>query len=243
MILKIFLESIIPVLLVLPLMIIFIRDKNLLKTIGLFLLIFTCYQIILKVPIEYKVFQIINGKRNWTGKLLGISFGLLTYLLLYQKLKPFIFLRFKQEPKTLLKTILASSIMICIAFFSYFDSAKDFDIEILMFQLTMPGFDEEIMFRGILLGLLLTCLQDKIRMRERSFGNPSILIIGVLFGLVHGFSITNSFQLKFEFYPFIWTFVSGYIWSWVTVESKSILLPIISHNVTNFTQNLIRMIK
>jgi membrane protease YdiL (CAAX protease family) len=162
---------------------------------------------------------------------------------LYQKLKPFNFLSFKQSKKALLKTILVSSILICIAFFSYFDTRIDFDIEILAFQLTMPGIDEEIMFRGILLALLLTCLQDKIRIKEKVFGNPSILIIGILFGLVHGFSVTDGLELRFEFYPFIWTSISGYVLSWITVESKSILLPILSHNMINFIQTLMKMIK
>jgi len=49
--------------------------------------------------------------------------------------------------------------MVCTSFFSYFDSAKEFDWETLIFQLTMPGFDEEIIFRAILLGLLLTSLK------------------------------------------------------------------------------------
>ncbi|RKR09327.1 hypothetical protein C8C83_0951 [Flavobacterium sp. 90] len=243
MILKILLESAVPVLILLPITFIFAKDKNQIKTIGLFVLIFICYQILLKIPLEYKEFQIISGKRNWTGKLFGISFGLLTYLLLYHKLKPFNFLRFKQDKKALLKTILVSSILICTAFFSYFDTRIDFNIEILAFQLTMPGIDEEIMFRGILLALLLICLQDKIRIKEKTFGNPGILIIGILFGLVHGFSITDGLEWKFEFYPFIWTSVSGYILSWITVETKSILLPILSHNMINFIQTLMKMIK
>jgi len=233
----------VPVLLLLPLILIFIKDRNHVKTISLFILIFTCYQIILKIPLEYNEFDIINGKQNWTGKLLGIFFGLLTYSLLYRRLEPFNFLRFKQEPKALLKTVLASSIMICTGFFSYFDSPRNFDIEILAFQLTMPGFDEEIMFRGILLALLLTCLQDKIKIVEKTLGNPSIFIIAVLFGLAHGFSVTNSLEFRFEFYPFICTFVSGYVLSWITVESKSILFPVLSHNIVNFIQTLMRMIK
>lgn len=243
MILKIFLESALPVLLLLPLIFIFAKDKNQIKTIVLFVLIFICYQILLKIPLEYKAFQIINGKRNWTGKLFGISFGLFTYLILYQKLKPFNFLRFKQDKKALLKTILVSSILICTAFLSYFDNRTDFDIEVLAFQLTMPGIDEEIMFRGILLALLLTCLQEKIRISEKTFGNPSVLIIGILFGLVHGFSVTDGLEFRFDFYPFIWTSVSGYVLSWITVESKSILLPIVSHNMINFIQTLMKMIK
>lgn len=170
----------------------------------------------------------------------GIFLGLFTYIMLRDKLKPFNFLRFRQNPKDLLKTLIVVFIMTCISFFSYFDSAREFDCETLLFQLTMPGFDEEILFRAILLGLLLTCLNDKIKIGKLTLGNPSVLITGLLFGLVHGLHFNNNFE--FEFYPFFVSSIYGYVWGWVTIKSKSILLPIVSHNLTNFLNSILRMI-
>ncbi|WP_166921512.1 CPBP family intramembrane glutamic endopeptidase [Flavobacterium poyangense] len=234
-------ESVLPVLVVLPLMLLFLKDKSQVKTIVLFAVIFILYQLILKAPKEFVSLQVIKGQWNWTGKLLGIIFGFILYSILKDKLKPFDFLQFKQNPKTFFKTMLLAFLMVCTSFFSYFDSVKEFNWETLLYQLSMPGLDEELMFRAILLGLLLTCLRDKIKMGKWTLGNPSILIIGILFGLVHALHFKNN--IKFESYIFFCTFLSGYIWSWVTVESKSILLPVISHNLTNFMQNLIRMVK
>lgn len=240
---KIILESILPLLVLLPLTFFFLIDKRQIKTFGLFSLVFIFYQIILRLPVEFNELQIIHGKWNWTGKTFGIVFGLLAYLFLRQKLKPFDFLRFRQNPKTLKKTFLLTLIPVFTALFSYFGASKQFDMETLLYELTMPGFDEEIMFRGILLGLLLTCFKDKIIIKKRTFGNPSVLFVGLLFGLVHGIGVTNSNKLVFEIYPFLWTFIVGYIWSLIAVESKSILQPIISHNLNNFLQHFITMIK
>ena len=241
MIIKILLVSIVPLLPLLPLTIFMVKDNRQAKTVGLFSLIFFFYQIILKLPIEIKELQVIQGQWNWTGKLFGIVFGLLSYLSLRHKLSPFTFLQFRQEAKSLKITLLLTTIITCVSFFAYFDTSKPFDIETLLYQLTMPGFDEEIMFRGVLLGLLLNCFKDKIIIGGKGFGNPSVLFIGLLFGLAHGFIVTDNLSVSFEPYPFIWTFILGYIWSWITVESKSILQPILSHNMTNFITNIIRM--
>lgn len=234
-------ESVLPVLFIVPLTLLFLKDKLQVKTIVLFSVIFILYQAILKAPKEFVSLQFIKGQWNWTGKLFGITFGFILYRVLKDKLKPFDFLRFKQDPKTFFKTMLLASLMVCTSFFSYFDSAKEFSWETLLYQLSMPGLDEELMFRAILLGLLLTCLKDKIKMGKWALGSPSVLIVGILFGLVHALHFKNN--IEFESYVFFCTFLSGYVWSWITVESKSILLPVISHNLTNFMQNLIRMVK
>jgi uncharacterized protein len=240
---KIVLESILPLLPVLPLTIFFVKGKVHFKTIGLFSLIFILDQIILKLPLKIQKLQGIYVKWNWTGKIFGIAFGIIVYLLLRKKLKPFDFLRFNQDAKSLKKTLLITTIITCFTFFNFFGTSKEFDIETLIYELTMPGFDEEVMYRGILLGLLLTCFKDVIKIGKRTFGNPSVLFIGLLFGFAHGLGLDDNLKLKFDPYSFIYTFIPGYAWSWITMESKSILQATISHNMSNFIGHIIRMIK
>lgn len=233
-------ESVLPLLFVLPLTILFIKDKSQINTIALFSVIFIVHEIILHLPKEFIELQLIKGKWNWTGKLAGIIFGIFTYIILRDKLKSFDFLQFRQNPKTFFKTLVVALIMVCTSFFSYFDSVKEFDWETLIFQLTMPGFDEEIIFRAILLGLLLTSLNDNIKIGRWTLGNPSILIVNLLFGLVHGIHFKNNFG--FEPYPFFASSLYGYVWGWITIKSRSILLPVISHNLTNFLNKVLIMI-
>ncbi|MBP7500508.1 MAG: CPBP family intramembrane metalloprotease, partial [Chryseobacterium sp.] len=42
---------------------------------------------------------------------------------------------------------------------------------------------------------------------------------------------------------FIQTGFAGYIWGWITIKSRSILLAILSHNFSNFFGTLSTMIK
>ena len=241
---RIITDAILPILFIFPLTIFCLENKTQLKTIGLFVVIFVLYQILLVIPIEYKEFNFLKGKWNWTGKIYGIIFGLTMYFSLIKQFKQHKFLRIKQDNETLNKTIQLSLFpIIFMVLFSISLTSKEFNSETLFFQLTLPGFDEEIMFRAVLLGLLLTCLKDKILIGNYNLGNPSVLIIGLLFGLCHGVQVTKKLNIEFEIIPFISASSFGYIWSWIAYKSKSILQPVISHNLSNFFLNLIRMIR
>ena len=238
---RVFIEGLLPMLFIMPFMIIFIKDKSHFKTLGVFGIIFISHEVIVRLPMLYTQLQITNGQWNWTGKLLGIIFGIVVYIVIRKKISPYDFIKIEQQ--YFQKTIIATVLITCFAFFSYFDSSLTMNKETLLFQLTMPGLDEEIMFRAILLGLLLTCLKENIMIGVFNLGNPSILIVGLLFGLLHGLTLTEQFSFKFNYSSFLSTFIMGYVWGWISLKSKSILQPIVSHNVLNFVTNLIRMTK
>lgn len=237
----VFIEGLLPMLITIPFMIVFMKDKSHFKTLGVFIITFIAHEIVVRLPMQYTQLKITNGQWNWTGKLLGIIFGVLVYIVLRKKISPYNFIQIEQAPQYFQKTIIATVLISCTAFFSYFDTSLTMDKETLLFQLTMPGLDEEIMFRAILLGLLLTCLNEHIKVGKLNLGSPSVLIIGLLFGLLHGLKLTDEFSFKFDYLSFLSTFVYGYVWSWITIKSKSILQPLVSHNVLNFMTNLIRM--
>jgi membrane protease YdiL (CAAX protease family) len=125
----------------------------------------------------------------------------------------------------------------------FIGSPVKFDIENIFFQLTMPGIEEEIAYRGIMLGLLNKILTPKIKIFDKSLGSPAIWITAILFGLSHGLFITDSFKIIFNYFPFLSAIFSGFIWGWITLRSGSILLSVISHNLTNVINNLIVIIK
>ncbi|MHB1688116.1 MAG: CPBP family intramembrane glutamic endopeptidase [Ignavibacteriaceae bacterium] len=125
----------------------------------------------------------------------------------------------------------------------FFASHKaNFDFDTVMFQLTMPGIDEELAFRGIMIGLLSQILVDNITIKKLKFGNPSILITSTLFGLLHALNLDKNFNISFDLIIFLWTFSMGFVMGWVFVKSKSILFPIIIHNITNVIMVLIPML-
>jgi hypothetical protein len=118
-------------------------------------------------------------------------------------------------------------------------SKSKFDFETLAFQLTLPAIDEEIMFRGILLGLLMSSLKSRIPI----FGNPSVLLTALLFALVHALTFTNNYYLNFNIPNFIEIAIVGYVFGWITIKSRSIVLAIFSHSCIDFFGKLVTMIK
>ena len=120
-----------------------------------------------------------------------------------------------------------------------YNSPKELNAETIIFQLTMPGIDEEIAFRGIMLGLLIKILKPS----SKTFFHPAIIITSLLFGMAHGLFLNESYELTFNSYPFFNTLIHGMIWGFVTIKSGSILLALISHNIGNVANQLVSMNK
>lgn len=134
--------------------------------------------------------------------------------------------------------------MIVISIFTLFSADKTkFNIETLAFQISLPALDEELSYRGIMIGLLVPQLKNYFCIGKLKLGNPAMWITGILFGLVHGFNLTVDWQLQMDFFSFGYTFAIGMIWAWMVLKSGSILIPIISHSSNNFLATLIPMLK
>lgn len=180
---------------------------------------------------------------NWFGKLYAI-FGSILFLLVYKKQSPKdLFITLKQNPVSLKASLIITGLVIILSIgLGLLGGKKDFNLETLMFQLTMPGFDEEIAFRGIMLGLLIPVLNDKITVGKIKLGNPAVLVTALLFGFVHSLFITKEFNIDINLVTLISTGFYGYILAWLTKKSGSILFPIIIHNLGNFLPFFISMI-
>jgi len=235
-------ESLLQLVVVLPMILLFLKkfDKENIKKILVFGLIFICYQILLNLPKHFGFLKIINGNWNWEGKILGILFGIICYFLFHHLFVEHDYFRLRQD-KTYFKkaSIVSLIVVVCATIIWYVLGKSEFDLESLAFQLTLPGIDEEIMYRGILLGLLMSGLKGQVRF----IGNPSLLISSVLFGIIHALKLNESFTPNFNLIYFLQTGLAGYAWGWATIKSRSIVLAMASHNFSNFFGTLAMMIK
>ncbi|HQU86281.1 MAG TPA: hypothetical protein PKY59_24340, partial [Pyrinomonadaceae bacterium] len=191
------LEAFLQVVILIPFSLFFIKalTKGNLLRILFFALIFIVYQIMLILPKLAQVFNFIGGNWNWDGKIFGILFGMICYFVFRKFFSENDFFTFRQEKKNFKKTlIVAISSVLLVTLIASFTGSSEFDGETLAFQITMPGIDEEIMFCGILLGLLATALKEKINF----LGNPAVLLTSVLFGFIHAFTLDKNFSLGFE---------------------------------------------
>ena len=132
----------------------------------------------------------------------------------------------------------AIAIVVLATAVAYATGKSEFSAETLLFQLTMPGFDEELMFRAVLLGLLLVSLRERLPV----IGNPAVLITAVLFGFMHALTLDKNLSVSFEPIYFVQTGIGGFVWAWIAMRTRSILLPILSHNLANFLAAAVTMV-
>lgn len=100
-------------------------------------------------------------------------------------------------------------------------------VEALAFQLTMPGLEEEVFYRGVLLVALGRAFAGRVRV----LGVGAILSC-VLFGLAHAFGFSDG---EFSFDPLTMglTAVPSLIALWLALKTRSLVLPVLLHNFGN----------
>jgi uncharacterized protein len=104
--------------------------------------------------------------------------------------------------------------------------------ETILYQLTMPGFSEELIFRGILLALLNKTYGTPWKLWGANLGWGAI-ITTLLFGLVHGLSFSPSYEVQFNLGEILATGAAGFFFVWLKERSKSLLPGILAHNLYN----------
>ena len=236
---ELFLESLLHIVIILPLLLIFMKERTkenylrVLSIVGCYLV----YYFALTLQYHFECFNIINGRWNWDGKIYGVICGVVAYFVFRRQFADNNFFTLKQNKeglKSALKVVIA---ILSIAILGGVVNDREFNIETLLFQISMPGIDEEIMYRGVLLGLMCSAL----RAGGAAWRNPAIIINAVLFGLVHSLSLGDG-ALQFNSVNFMWTGLLGYGFGYITIKTRSILIPMLTHNLYNFTLNLLAMI-
>ena len=162
---------------ILPLLLIFIKERtreNYLRVVSI-VVCYCLYSIALVLPYLFDSLHFINGSWNWNGKLFGLACGVILYFLFRRQFADNNFFTLKQN-----KEGLRSALKVAIGLLSVYVLAgllgeKEFDAETLLFQISMPGIDEEVMSRGVLLGLMCSTLREG----GKPSLNPAIIINGI----------------------------------------------------------------
>jgi membrane protease YdiL (CAAX protease family) len=235
-------EALLQVSILIPFAVFLVKGKtkeNYLR-IFFFALVYVLYQLVLVLPRLVPALNLVEGRWNWDGKIFGILFGLGCYFALRKYFRGHDFFTLRQDQDNIKKTVaVAVAAIVLVTLVAYLTGSSEFSAETLAFQLTMPGLDEELMFRVVLLGLLAEALRDRIAY----LGNPAVLLTAVLFGLLHALSLDKSYALGFEPVYFLHTAFGGLIFGWLTVKSRSFLLALLVHGLANFFAALATMMK
>jgi membrane protease YdiL (CAAX protease family) len=177
---------------------------------------------------------------NWGGKIAAIGSTVLVFAVLALTLKgvsaPTAGFTFRQRKGSLLPAVIVTTLLAASVIGLEIAAADGtaLDPERLAFQATMPGIDEELFFRGVLLCLLgIAAPSGGLNLLGARITVGGFLAT-VLFGLGHGLAYSND-GLQFS-----WIFVAitaylGFGLLWLRERTGSVLWPIFAHNVINFS--------
>src|SRR5882757_666780 len=91
--------------------------------------------------------------------------------------------------------------------------APEIHTEQFLFQATLPGLQEELLFRGILLGLLTRVFQRPMWTIWKLRFGWAALITSILFGLSHGIGFNEDHTIHFNTFSFFRTAFDGLLFA------------------------------
>ncbi len=236
---QLLLDALLHLAVITPLLLVFMKERtreNYLRVLSIVGCYFI-YYVALTLQYYFDCFNIIHGAWNWDGKIYGIVCGITIYFIFRRQFADNNFFTLKQDKEGLRSALKVVIAVLSISILGGVVNNNEFNIETLLFQLSMPGIDEEMVYRGVLLGLMCSAL----RAGGAAWRAPAIVINAILFGLVHALSLGDG-ALQFSTVNFIWTGILGYSFGYITIKTRSILIPMLTHNLYNFTLNLLSMI-
>ena len=167
---------------------------------------------------------------NWFGKALS-----LVGMLIVASLPVFGWRRcgltLHQKRGTWAAWLVLAAFSLLFVYLAISDGEGAADWETIAFQWTMPGLDEEVFYRGV----LLMAMNEAFSSRYRILGAPigyGGLLTSVLFGLAHALDYGGG-SLSFDGMSFLITGVPSLLLLWLRERTGSVLLPIIAHNIAN----------
>ncbi len=172
-----------------------------------------------------------NAQWNWEGKALALAITLVV-----ASLPAFgwrrVGLTFAQTPGSL-RAAIPVAIVYCLFFVAIGFAFPDHHAshETIAFQLTMPGFEEEPFYRGILLLALNEAFRGRVRLLGVDWGWGAVLSCA-MFGTAHAFDYSQG-HFSLDLMTMALTALPAFIGVWLRERTGSLVLPIVLHNFGN----------
>jgi membrane protease YdiL (CAAX protease family) len=183
---------------------------------------------------------------NWSGKLVAIAALFAVYTLLPRPLKTETGLLRLAHPPEWSSTLAVSGV--AVMFFVFCNSLLSMinnhicrhpSLETISFAATLPGLDEELVFRGLLLAILVAAFGKPWRVLGVSVGWGAVAVI-CLFGVAHGYETAS--QGAPWLLACLIALISGMMGAmllWIKERTASIWLGVLVHNLANLAAALI----
>lgn len=206
-------------------------DKSEYRFLGIFTLMFLLWSVLSNGFATIIINE--NQTWNWLGKiaglLLGVFFVYRNKLISESEIGWTIKLK-KGTVMPVIYTLLLILLARLIIYLSFEKVNSEIDLETLIFQGSIAGFCDELIFRGILLALLnrVFTAKEDIFGYSLSFG---VLISSLLYGVSQGFIIQEGFHLQINIIRILLGFLLGLIAAVLKERSGSLLPAVIFHNL------------
>lgn len=220
-----------------------------LPLLGLFLAVYFIDNLVLVLVNLYPQLQVIPNTAwgtlscAWSGKLYSILSGLLIAFLVSPAISRREFgltlVQFKGSVKPAAIVLFLAGIIAAILGLG-FDKGP-FDAIVLLYLAIMPGLNEELIYRGLLLGTANRIIPPQWKVLGAKVGWGA-LITSLLFGLLHGFWIEAGAGLHFNAIVVFFNGLAGLAYAWQRERTGSLLFPVLTHGVIDVLIVIVRMI-
>lgn len=187
----------------------------------------------------------LDLKANWSGMFLSFILALIFILYHSKRIREDIGFSTKFNKKTVrLGVLIFLGFLVFDFIFKMilFPKGGQFNLELFMFQASMPGLTEEIVFRGILLWILSKAFVPSKKNKGVSFG-WGFVIVTFLFAMMHGVILTETMEFKVDIITIIYlTLITSLSLGILRKFSGNLILPVIGHNVVNLMNFFIRLL-
>lgn len=179
-----------------------------------------------------------DSRFNWEGKLFAIAVSLVLLGAVSAMSPRASFAKagvtLRQAPGSLAPALLmtAAMVFLMIGLQLLANDGTAADADTLLYQATIPGLDEELLFRGLLLMVLSLAVTGGV---WRLAGAPvgwSAVFATLVFALGHSVFVEAG-TVQIIWAALVYSFVLGGMLMWIRLRTGSILLPIVAHNLTN----------
>lgn len=180
---------------------------------------------------------------NWSGKAYSIIFAI-AFLYICRKIltKEDVGLTNRLNPGSVPPALIAIIALAAWAFIVGISSPQGKpDLQTLTYLAIMPGLNEELVYRGYLLGALDKIMPARFMLLAAPVG-WGMIVTSLLFGLLHGFWLDNNLAIQIDIIALRNAAISGLIFAWLREKTGSLLMPIIAHGLEDFLFFLPRMI-
>ena len=173
---------------------------------------------------------------NWFGKILSLAGTLAMLTFLPRVSFRAAGLTWTQNKGSLGPVIRTGGVILLVTTGGAFLAASSVNtsLENLLFQASMPGLDEELFFRGLLLLLLHQAFGKGLRVWGADTGWGFWLVVAI-FGLLHGVTVVEG-ELAVDFWVILGTGFVGFVVTWMRERTGSLVVPVLYHNISNVAQ-------